>query len=230
MQALKAAAKRLNVVYGMETNSQLAVRALSASTPGPNQALRAQMLQDAAADTQYADLLILAELNEAPDYAAMDGLLYYSPPDCALWLYVLPGPSHDTILHEAHNATQHLGRDKTLDTLRRYYFWPTMATVVETYVRSCHTCQRNKSRTQRPLGQLQPPPIPDHVWQEVVHDRVTGLPPTSCNQPTCAHASFYIALAGIHPHRCQGSLADEYKTTWLCSSPIVASVQQFALQ
>jgi len=39
-------------------------------------------------------------------------------------------------------------------------------------------CLRNKSTNQRPMGLLQPLPLPDHGWEQVSHDLVTGLPKT----------------------------------------------------
>ena len=39
-------------------------------------------------------------------------------------------------------------------------------------------CLRNKFTNQRPLGLLQPLPLPDHCWEQASHDLVKGLPKT----------------------------------------------------
>ncbi len=49
---------------------------------------------------------------------------------------------------------------------------------VAEFVSKCDACQKAKSRTQRPPGQLQSLPIPAYPWQHVTMDFITGLPVT----------------------------------------------------
>ena len=35
------------------------------------------------------------------------------------------------------------------------------------YVRSCQSCQQNKSSSKRPMGLLNPLPIPEERWESV---------------------------------------------------------------
>jgi hypothetical protein len=44
------------------------------------------------------------------------------------------------------------------------------------YVQTCPSCQRNKPRTTRPGGLLQPLPVPTRRWDSVSMDLITDLP------------------------------------------------------
>ena len=50
------------------------------------------------------------------------------------------------ILHECHDAPTggHLGKDKTIEQVKRRFYWPGMDDDVRAYVTSCDACQRNK--------------------------------------------------------------------------------------
>jgi hypothetical protein len=75
------------------------------------------------------------------------------PDDAALRRLVL------TELH-ATPLGGHFGRDKTLSLARRTVWWPTLATDVDTFIRTCPTCQRVKAEHGRPAGLLYPLPVP----------------------------------------------------------------------
>ena len=49
---------------------------------------------------------------------------------------------------------------------------------VKTFVDSCYECQTTKYSTQRPVGLLQPLPIPFQIWGDVSMDFITGLSPS----------------------------------------------------
>ena len=77
--------------------------------------------------------------------------------------------------HEA-AAAGHPGRSKTLELLKRTYFWPRMQRDVDRFVRNCHVCQRSRTARHVPFGILRPLPIPDKPWQDIAMDFVAGLP------------------------------------------------------
>jgi transposase InsO family protein len=79
--------------------------------------------------------------------------------------------------HEA-AAAGHPGRSKTLELLKRSYYWPRMQADTDRFVRNCHTCQRSRTARHAPFGVLRPLPIPDRPWQDIAMDFVTGLPPS----------------------------------------------------
>lgn len=108
--------------------------------------------------TQVAGVYTLHDAIVLPDYAAL----------------------RKQVLRECHDTpySGHPGRDKTLNLVKRLFWWPSMATDVADYVKRCLSCQRNKSRNQLPGGLLQPLPIPGEPWESVSMDFVVDLPIT----------------------------------------------------
>jgi hypothetical protein len=87
--------------------------------------------------------------------------------------------SHDDLRHQvvalAHTAG-HEGIQKTLVRLRQDFYLPGDRTLVQDFVRSCDSCQRNKTPTTHPAGLLQPLDVPSQVWADISMDLVDGLP------------------------------------------------------
>lgn len=80
---------------------------------------------------------------------------------------------------EAHHdapAAGHNGRTKTLELVRRSYFWPEMRKFIGRYVRNCQVCAKSKSRRYAKFGVLRPLPVPNQRWKDISMDFVTGLP------------------------------------------------------
>ena len=107
---------------------------------------------------------------DAP-WAARDGFLIHGKR-----LYV---PDVDDLRHQvvslAHSAG-HEGIQKTLVRLRADFYIPGDRRLVHDFVRSCDTCQRNKTPTTQPAGLLQPLDVPAQVWADISMDFVEGLP------------------------------------------------------
>lgn len=93
---------------------------------------------------------------------------------------VVPLKLRQQCLHEAHDspAGGHKGVNKTLELVRRTYWWPTIKKDVTAYVTTCASCQRNKAKNVLPGGTLQPLQIPEGRWHSVSMDYITGLPCT----------------------------------------------------
>jgi len=70
----------------------------------------------------------------------------------------------------------HVGCDKTFKAISRYYWWKTTRQYVLHHVGTCHTCQLNKSRNEKPSGLPQPVEVPENSWECVSMDFVTGMP------------------------------------------------------
>jgi hypothetical protein len=118
---------------------------------------------------------------------------------CKNGLYYLNGklviPADDklksAIIAECHDPPSkgHPGIARTAEHLLRHYWWPGLARDVKNFVLKCSDCQRNKSRTVKPGGLLQPMPIPESKWESVGMDFIVGLP--------CTEAGFDSILVVI---------------------------------
>ena len=79
------------------------------------------------------------------------------------------------VLQLAHTAG-HEGVQKTLQRLRLDFAVDHDRSVVQDFVRSCSTCQKNKTEALHPAGLLQPLDVPTQVWSDISIDFVEGLP------------------------------------------------------
>ena len=99
------------------------------------------------------------------------------------WKVYVPNSSSvkEKLVREHHDLgmSGHLGERKTLEALKRVYYWPLMYRTVQDYCKTCVSCQKNKSSQQRPVGLLHPLPT-EHLqkWGEVTMDFIVGLPRT----------------------------------------------------
>lgn len=88
-------------------------------------------------------------------------------------------PAHNDLRQQvialAH-AAGHEGIQKTLQRLREDFYIPGDRVLVQDFVRTCITCQRNKTPTLQPAGLLQPLEIPSQVWADISMDFIEGLP------------------------------------------------------
>jgi len=88
-------------------------------------------------------------------------------------------PDHGDLRHQAlllaHSAG-HEGVQKTLHRLRAEFYIPGDRSLVQDWVRSCSTCQRNKTQALQPAGLLQPLDVPSQVWADISIDFIEGLP------------------------------------------------------
>jgi hypothetical protein len=88
-------------------------------------------------------------------------------------------PDHGDLRHQVLSLAQsagHEGVQKTLHSLRADFFIPGDRALVQAWVRSCVTYQRNKTETLRPAGLLQPLDVPSQVWADISMDFIEGLP------------------------------------------------------
>ena len=56
------------------------------------------------------------------------------------------------------------------------YYWPNLRDDMEQYVKSCVTCQQNKTQFRKEAGLLRLLPIPTKCWKNVSMDFITHLP------------------------------------------------------
>ena len=81
------------------------------------------------------------------------------------------------IIKEKHSGTMggHFGLDKTLELVRRYYYWDKLQINARNFVETYIICQRAKGRTTN-AGLYQPLSIPSRPWESITMDFVMGLP------------------------------------------------------
>jgi hypothetical protein len=83
-----------------------------------------------------------------------------------------------SILQEEHDpkVAGHMGQEKTIELVRRNFFWAYMDQWIEDYVRSCPDCQKNKTARHAHYGLLQPLELPYRPWNEISMDFILELP------------------------------------------------------
>uniref|UniRef100_A0A3P9HPM7 Gypsy retrotransposon integrase-like protein 1 n=1 Tax=Oryzias latipes TaxID=8090 RepID=A0A3P9HPM7_ORYLA len=112
---------------------------------------------------------VLQAQNEEPDH----------PPPPTNSLYV-PSSLRSDVLVWGHTSriSCHGGVQRTLNLIKRRFFWPSMEQDVREFVAACTVCARSKSSNSPPAGLLQPLPIAECPWSHIALDFVTGLPPS----------------------------------------------------
>jgi Integrase zinc binding domain len=86
-----------------------------------------------------------------------------------------------TILHASHNhlLVGHPGIHKTIHLVTRKYYWPGLTMMVKSYVGSCVVCAHAKPSHHAAYGPLKYLSIPEHPWNSISMDFITGLPLSS---------------------------------------------------
>jgi transposase InsO family protein len=84
------------------------------------------------------------------------------------------------ILRMNHDDPQggHFGQKRTLEAVRRKYYWHGMAQDVKNHILTCDSCQRCAVHRHKEYGQLEPLPLPSGPMEWVTLDFITGLPPS----------------------------------------------------
>jgi transposase InsO family protein len=99
------------------------------------------------------------------------GKAVYVPPEKALRSEVIQ-------IHHDSATAGHFGVAKTLELIRRKYFWKGLKRDIKEHISTCPECQRGKARRHRPYGELAPFPTPTKPWEEITMDFITDLPPS----------------------------------------------------
>lgn len=117
------------------------------------------------------------------------------------WRVCVPTDQRKIVLYESHDSPlgAHAGVEKTLDKMRRFYYWPHMKDMVQTYVQTCEKCQRNKTVNAKPYGEAQIMPIPDAPFETMSLDLMTGLSKSKSGNDcivvfTCALSKYAIIV------------------------------------
>ncbi|GJT13555.1 putative nucleotidyltransferase, ribonuclease H, partial [Tanacetum coccineum] len=120
-------------------------------------------------DPYFSVVLQGVQAWEKSDFFLHDGFLFKGNqlciPDSSLRLQ---------IIKELHGEG-HVGRDRTLQLVQAYYFWPTMRKEVDRYVKRYRVCHVSKGVTTN-AGLYMPLHVPLQPWVDISMDFVLGLP------------------------------------------------------
>jgi len=185
--------KHLGAPAGRETVSFVCLSARLSSVPIRKwtSAFLEEVREAANKDPQYQEVrkkkeTALAEAApEAPEGKGNDGiklqdqLLYRKE---KLWV---PGKCVQRVMESEHDTkvAGHMGQDKTIELIRRNFWWPKMNERIIEFVRSCPECQLNKTAHHQPYGLISPLELPYAPWQSIAMDFITELPVSKgCDQ------------------------------------------------
>uniref|UniRef100_A0A3P9MQ90 Gypsy retrotransposon integrase-like protein 1 n=1 Tax=Oryzias latipes TaxID=8090 RepID=A0A3P9MQ90_ORYLA len=100
------------------------------------------------------------------------------PDSCPNGVLFVPTSLRSDVLSWGHSSRVacHGGVFRTLNLLRKRFYWPKMDKDVREYVAACTSCGRSKSSSSTPAGLLHPLPTPHRPWSHIAVDFVTGLP------------------------------------------------------
>ncbi|XP_041448138.1 uncharacterized protein K02A2.6-like, partial [Drosophila obscura] len=123
----------------------------------------------------YLDLIRKIESNQTqmPDIRIIDKLIYRRAEhaageqiaDDSCWKLWIPKELVSEVLKQHHEPalSAHSGINKTLEKIRRYYYWPNLATDVRAFINGCSICKC----TKHPNRSLRPPLAPVKETQRV---------------------------------------------------------------
>jgi hypothetical protein len=100
----------------------------------------------------------------------------------------------------AHVYAGHFGVQKTEELITRYFWWPSLRDFVQSQIKKCDTCQRNKAQNKPNAGKLMPLPVPGYRWEVVSLDLVTDLPKTNSGyDAVCVFVDKLTKMVHISP-------------------------------
>jgi len=110
---------------------------------------------------------------------------------------------HDT------KVAGHMGQDKTIELVRRNFWWPKMNERIIDFVRSCPECQRNKASRHQPYGLTSPLELPYAPWGSIAMDFITELPTSEGCDQLWVVIDRFTKMAHFLPLRKEGKTATD---------------------
>ncbi len=124
------------------------------------------------------------------------------------------------ILQENHDAvlSGHPGSKKTLESIKRGYYWVRMQKEIAQYTSTCELCNRTTPSRTKPKGLLKPLPIPTRPWNSISMDFITDLPPSDGHETILVVVDRLTKMASFIP--CTGTKPNGLTTARLIFSHI----------
>jgi Integrase zinc binding domain/Chromo (CHRromatin Organisation MOdifier) domain/Integrase core domain len=95
-------------------------------------------------------------------------------------LVLVPEGATEEIIRQHHEPpfAGHLGAEKTIESVRRNFWWKGLTEQAKNVINECRVCQGTKHETGKQKGLLQPIEVPQAPWEVISLDFITGLPTT----------------------------------------------------
>jgi transposase len=137
-------------------------------------------------DPWYQQLKQKITLNPAayPSFSVTDDKIYKTVTDRVTNVLerrlVVPTDLRQLVIQQCHStvAAAHMGFNKTLDKIRRSYYWPNMYVEVRSFVAKCRECQSFKATNMQPVGDMSSEPPLMKPMSAISVDLIGPLPRT----------------------------------------------------
>ena len=138
--------------------------------------------------------------------------------DFDFWRAIIPDEVtvKNFILTELHSIpySLHPCIQRTLQKVKKHFFWKGMMGNVREYVKSCPVCQVEKTDHTLGHGNLQSTSIPEKKWSEVSVDFVTDLPVTRSKDSILTVVDKATRMVHLIPYRKSTTAAEAAKLYW----------------
>jgi hypothetical protein len=100
--------------------------------------------------------------------------------DLLCWMGRLYAPekTRNRIMISEHDAkiAGHVGRERTLESVSRNFYWPKMEDYIRKFCNECYNCQRTKAPRHAKHGLLHPLELASKPWTHISTDFIMDLP------------------------------------------------------
>lgn len=114
---------------------------------------------------EYSELRELYRDSALPDFTVVDKFIYkrtefsVGSNDDIVWKLLVPTELRTNVIYSAHDvpSSAHGGIAKTIERIRRHFFWPGLAADIKNYIMNCNLCKTSKAPTKTlrpPMGQM----------------------------------------------------------------------------
>jgi len=169
----------------MERNRRIKVNALKRKAPWFTELHQTTLKSDLGDKIRYDTVFVCDEFmrnlanKDKQHVEVIDDIIFYKGK-----IFIPNNELHERVMREHHDNPMagHPGIGRTLRSIKRTYYWPTIENDVKTYVTGCQSCQRNKIIHQRRRTELHPHSIPEECWESISVDLIGPLPESKgCN-------------------------------------------------